>query len=524
MSEVRSKVKGTATIREDFDPEEFALPLEEFSDGRLSYYDVTLQKKQQRRIDRAASRLRRENLLGTKVDKKENEIKEQVHRNGMRKILNMGKSINLGAERSLVGTRMKNLKDEARSELDFVQSVVGNDHLHLKELSQKTLRDFEDESTLDFPRLNTLEEKLEDLRQERYEQFHNKRGRTMAARFLNKDKRMLRKWFQELDFDGSGEVSVIELQDPMLSAGIFKTREQIFRVMLNADKNDTMGLDFEEFLNALYDSKNKLIDTRKLKQLQDMGNHPAGIRMETLITAERRKKIMNSIVNQMEKRTEEFELAHGRWNRSAKKLEVEKRRVREEEEAAASRPPSQARSNVTTPASMQSGYAPRVLSAAARARAARNNPIYREHARNNRDLKLLEVRQNEERKLYDRYLDSLDVVLKQKRNMENKILDEKMAGISKVRLSTHKSGKLLKAYAANDTDTLKRYGVDSEGVIGARTKDNDIDYDNDRSNRYSAYSRSPKKPSMFGNARRAYQLSVEQADGKTFLDVLEKTD
>ena len=38
----------------------------------------------------------------------------------------------------------------------------------------------------------------------------------------------------------------------MLSAGIFKTREQIFRVMLNADKNETMGLDFEEFLNALY--------------------------------------------------------------------------------------------------------------------------------------------------------------------------------------------------------------------------------------------------------------------------------
>ncbi len=29
-------------------------------------------------------------------------------------------------------------------------------------------------------------------------------------------------------------------------------RDKIFRVMLNADKNQTLGLDFEEFLNALY--------------------------------------------------------------------------------------------------------------------------------------------------------------------------------------------------------------------------------------------------------------------------------
>jgi hypothetical protein len=64
-----------------------------------------------------------------------------------------------------------------------------------------------------------------------------------------------------LDFDGSGEVNVDELQDPLLSTGILKTRhvafchmistitsqcnaihrEQVIRVVSNSDKNGTMG-------------------------------------------------------------------------------------------------------------------------------------------------------------------------------------------------------------------------------------------------------------------------------------------
>jgi hypothetical protein len=69
--------------------------------------------------------------------------------------------------------------------------------------------------------------------------------------------------------------------------------------MLNADKNETMGLDFEEFLNALYNSKNDLIDVRKLKKLQEMGADRHGFDMETLITQERRAKLFNSTVNQV---------------------------------------------------------------------------------------------------------------------------------------------------------------------------------------------------------------------------------
>ncbi|KAJ1415200.1 hypothetical protein B484DRAFT_334972, partial [Ochromonadaceae sp. CCMP2298] len=109
---------------------------------------------------------------------------------------------------------------------------------------------------------------MEDLRQETTEQWCALRGKQMMEKHTNKDKRMLRKWFQQLDYDGSGEVNVEELQDPMLSSGILKTREQVVRVLANVDRNNTMGIDFEEFLVAL--SANKLADQSKLKKLQEM--------------------------------------------------------------------------------------------------------------------------------------------------------------------------------------------------------------------------------------------------------------
>ena len=37
----------------------------------------------------------------------------------------------------------------------------------------------------------------------------------------------------------------------MLSLGILKTREQVIRLLSNIDKNQTNGIDFHEFLQAL---------------------------------------------------------------------------------------------------------------------------------------------------------------------------------------------------------------------------------------------------------------------------------
>lgn len=103
-----------------------------------------------------------------------------------------------------------------------------------------------------------------------------------------------------------------ELQDPMLSAGLLKTREQVVRVLANVDKNNTMGIDFEEFLLAL--SANKLADPRKLKRLQQMSADP-NFDTDTLITADRRKKLIRSILRRCEERQKAMEKLYKKYDR-----------------------------------------------------------------------------------------------------------------------------------------------------------------------------------------------------------------
>lgn len=136
---------------------------------------------------------------------------------------------------------------EAKIELDAVKISVGKLPPNRTELLAALSKPLESSNPLKDEKLA----QIDDLRQEQMERWCQLRGLPMNVKFLNKDKRLLRNWFHELDNDGSGEVSVLELQDPMISSGILKTREQVIRVLANVDKNHTFGIDFEEFLQAL---------------------------------------------------------------------------------------------------------------------------------------------------------------------------------------------------------------------------------------------------------------------------------
>eukprot|EP01035_Chromulina_nebulosa_P007863 gene7863-10636_t len=68
-----------------------------------------------------------------------------------------------------------------------------------------------------------IQEKVEDLLQEDIEFWLRRHGKQIAMKDTNEQRRLLRKWFKELDADGGGSVSVDELQDPLLSTGIMKT-------------------------------------------------------------------------------------------------------------------------------------------------------------------------------------------------------------------------------------------------------------------------------------------------------------
>lgn len=143
--------------------------------------------------------------------------------------------------------KIRRAEMEGKIELATVKNVVKRKVLDARVFDASN---DDKESSLDHPKLNSIEEKLEDLRHEDIEKWCVKHGRVAACKLFNHEKRVLRRWFKEIDVDGSGEVTADELQDAMLSSGIFKTREQVVRILSNIDKNQTNGIDFEEFLQV----------------------------------------------------------------------------------------------------------------------------------------------------------------------------------------------------------------------------------------------------------------------------------
>lgn len=229
----------------------------------------------------------------------------------------------MGAKLSVTASRKLRLKLECEAELTTLKQIVtrkpGEIADKVKEMkeqieeeSRNGIADEHRESSIDHPALDSVHEKMEDLRQEECEKWCILHGKAINEKYTNLEKRMLRKWFKELDYDGSGEVSVEELQDPMLSSGILKTREQVVRVLANVDRNGTMGIDFEEFLVAL--GANKLADKQKLKKLQEMSAHPH-FSVDTLITEERRKKLLKSILKQSQNRQAEIDALYRKYDK-----------------------------------------------------------------------------------------------------------------------------------------------------------------------------------------------------------------
>lgn len=290
----------TIKYLEDYDEKDFELPDEQLPDGRLTYHEQVVQQRQRARIKKAgievkdASRMcsKLESLYQDSIVFVDKEKKDRLYRNGA--------STNVLGRRGCRKVSEDRVKKEHVAEMALIHALVGKNPSSAHQLSKMTLEDFGDESTFDYPKLDSLEEACEDLRLEALESYYNSHGAKAAVKWSCSDRRKLRNWFKALDFDQSGEVSVYELQDPLISAGILKTRDQVFRVLLNADKNGTMGLDFKEFLDALHG--NALAKSGQLVELQNIGSSESGLSMDTQITAERRKKLINSCVDQTEKR------------------------------------------------------------------------------------------------------------------------------------------------------------------------------------------------------------------------------
>jgi hypothetical protein len=293
---------------------------------------VRAEESSKRRINKLKNEITYEKKLHKKLDHRLPKIPDSYFCNSKgikvrpEKVSLMRSTMNAKAQLELMKHSLRRKPGEPKEDLDILQSIA-----------EGTFQGDEDEyaeSTLDHPKLGSNEEKLEDFRQSGIEYWCAKRGKVPHQTYTNEQKRMLRKWFRALDTDGSGEVNVEELQDPLLSSGILKTREQVVRVLANVDKNNTMGIDFEEFLMAL--GANKFADETKLKKLQQMSADPF-FETDTLLTSERRKKLIKSILRRCEERQQQIDRLYKKYDKQklSKKerevFELERERLEEEQ-------------------------------------------------------------------------------------------------------------------------------------------------------------------------------------------------
>jgi hypothetical protein len=134
-------------------------------------------------------------------------------------------------------------------------------------------------------------------------------GRNMANRTLNRnDRNVLRAWFKSLDVDGSGNISMDELMDPLLSTGSVESALQVRDIVNRLDINNDGELDFRELMRMFEGRNNKkmygknfsgLIDSLQMVMPPDASSTDAStdklLPMKVALGVARRRYLMDTI-------------------------------------------------------------------------------------------------------------------------------------------------------------------------------------------------------------------------------------
>lgn len=74
----------------------------------------------------------------------------------------------------------------------------------------------------------------------------------------NRDKvALMRRWFESLDADGSGEVGLDELEDPLVSVGLARNRADVRELIERVDRDGSGEITFLEFLSMMYPERSR---------------------------------------------------------------------------------------------------------------------------------------------------------------------------------------------------------------------------------------------------------------------------
>ena len=108
------------------------------------------------------------------------------------------------------------------------------------------------------------------------------------------------KWFNALDSNDNGLVSVDELAHVFLSSGIVKSKRNITEIFMSSDLDKSNELNFDEFVLAVKNAMNSgKLKFDKLDALVDSSN---GLTTETILSQQRRNLLMHYVVTTAEMR------------------------------------------------------------------------------------------------------------------------------------------------------------------------------------------------------------------------------
>ncbi|OWZ02387.1 hypothetical protein PHMEG_00026062 [Phytophthora megakarya] len=131
-----------------------------------------------------------------------------------------------------------------------------------------------------------------------------KHAKQPRFQFSGEQKRMLRQWFDALDTDGSGKISVEELEDPMLSIGIVNDTREIEQIVSKLDKDSNGQIDFQEFVEFLTPHRNSKGEHPQKHEVmfhqltKKMEHQSSGfLEINTQLSMERRRFILDSITS-----------------------------------------------------------------------------------------------------------------------------------------------------------------------------------------------------------------------------------
>ncbi|KAG9413258.1 hypothetical protein AC1031_016273 [Aphanomyces cochlioides] len=170
--------------------------------------------------------------------------------------------------------------------------------------------------------------------------FHHrwleKHGKSSSMKEERNKMVLMRRWFEFLDTDGSGEIGLNELEDPLVSVGLAKCRMDVRRLIQTVDDSDNGEVNFDEFLTMMHGKTTA--DNSVVKLFTDLQAGKLGdltLPFPVLITAYRRRMLLNAHMG-----ATDAERSQGHSVLTALELTRREAAIQEEEDAlrAAQRP------------------------------------------------------------------------------------------------------------------------------------------------------------------------------------------